>query len=143
MAFIPSYWRETPQRYRYEGNRCVKCDCKHDSKCDCETGQVFFPPRRTCCPWCDCTLEPCTIATTGKLLTYTIIVVPPTQFGDEAPYALGICEMDDGARLTAQIVDVPLDQVEIGMSVRIEFRKIQQDGHAGILMYGYKVVPIS
>jgi len=138
MAFIPSYWRETPQRYRYEGNKCTTSSGKCD--CDCE-GQVFFPPRRTCSPWCDCEMEPCTIATTGKLLTYTVIRIPPTQFGDEAPYALGICEMDDGARLTAQVVDVPLEEIKVGMPVRIEFRKIQQDGHAGILMYGYKVVP--
>ena len=49
--------------------------------------------------------------------------------------------MADGARLTAQIVDVPLEDITIGMAVRIEFRKVQQDGAAGILMYGYKVVP--
>ena len=141
MAFIPSYWREQPQRYRYEGNKCVKCDCKADARCDCETGTIFFPPRRTCCPWCDCTLEPVELAQTGRVLTYTIIHIPPTPFSDEAPYALAICEMDDGARLTAQLVDVPLDRVKTGMPVRIEFRKIQQDGHSGILQYGYKVVP--
>lgn len=137
MAFIPSYWRETPQRYRYEGNKCAGSDCKCSTTKDC----VFFPPRRTCSPWEDCTLEPCSIATTGKLLTYTVIRIPPTQFGDEAPYAMGICEMDDGARLTAQVVDVSLEDIKVGMPVRIEFRKIQQDGHSGILMYGYKVVP--
>ena len=136
MAFIPSYWRETPQRYRYEGNKCVKCD----HQCDCE-GQVFFPPRRVCSPWGNCQMEPVTIATTGKLLTFTIIRIPPTQFSDEAPYALGVCEMDDGARLTAQVVDCPLDEIEIGMPVKIEFRLIQRDGEAGILMYGYKVIP--
>jgi uncharacterized OB-fold protein len=43
--------------------------------------------------------------------------------------------------LTAQVVDVPLEDIKVGMPVRIEFRKIQKDGHAGILMYGYKVVP--
>jgi len=141
MAFIPSYWREQAQRYRYEGNQCVKCDCQDDGRCDFGPGHVFFPPRRVCCPWHTCQLEPHRIATTGKLLTYTIIVIPPTQFGDEAPYALGICEMDDGARLTAQLVDVPHDQIEIGMPVRLEFRKVQKDGEAGILMYGYKAVP--
>ena len=75
------------------------------------------------------------------MLTYTVIHIPPTQFSDEAPYALAVCEMTDGARLTAQVVDCPLDKIEIGMPVRIEFRKIQQDGEAGVLMYGYKVVP--
>jgi uncharacterized OB-fold protein len=141
MAFIPSYWREIPHRYRYEGNKCVKCECHGAEKCDCE-GRVFFPSRRSCCPWCDCTLEPVTIATTGKVLTYTVIHIAPDQFADEAPYALAICEMDDGARLQAQLVDCPLESVKTGMPVRIEFRRIQQDGEAGILMYGYKVVPV-
>jgi uncharacterized protein len=129
MALIPSYWRETPQRYRYEGNRCKEC------------GKVFFPPRRSCGPWCSCTLEPHVMATAGKLLAYTIIYIAPDQFTDEAPYALGICEMADGARITAQLVDCPHDQIKLGMPVQIEFRKIQEDGAAGILMYGYKVVP--
>ena len=141
MAFIPSYWREQSRRYRYEGNKCVKCDCVTTAQCGCEPGTVFFPPRVSCCPWCDCTLEPCNLATTGKVLTYTIIHIPPTPFGDEAPYALAVCEMDDGARLTAQVVDVPAAEMKVGMPVRIEFRLIQRDGASGILMYGYKLVP--
>jgi scaffold protein (connect acetoacetyl-CoA thiolase and HMG-CoA synthase) len=128
-ASVPSYWREQPQRYRYEANTCKEC------------GKVFFPPRRSCGPWCDCTLEPHTMATTGKLLTYTVIHVGPTQFGDEVPYVLGICEMADGARITAQVVDLGPEGPAVGMPVRIEFRKVQQDGEAGILMYGYKVAP--
>lgn len=141
MAFIPSNWREQPQRYRYEGVKVAKCECRTKDHCACPTGTIFFPPRAACCPWCDCTLEPVKLAQTGKVLTYTIIHIPPSQFGDEAPYALAICEMDDGARLTAQVADVPLDEMKTGMRVRIEFRKIQHDGHSGILMYGYKVVP--
>jgi uncharacterized protein len=129
-AMIPSYWREQPQRYRYEANKCSKC------------GKVFFPPRRACDPWCDCQLEPHVMATTGKLLTYTVIHIGPSQFGDEVPYVLGICEMADGARITAQVVDLVDTEPQIGMPVRIEFRKIQQDGEAGILMYGYKAVPV-
>lgn len=136
MAFIPSYWREIPQRYRYEANRCKDSSCCDDS---C-TGQ-FFPPRRTCGPWCDCELVPYTVAQTGKVLTYTIIRVGPTNFADEVPYALAVAEMEDGTRLTAQLVDVPVDEVKNGMPVKIEFRKVQKDGEAGILMYGYKLVP--
>jgi len=129
MAFIPSYWRERAQRYRYEGSRCK------------ETGEVFFPPRRTASPFAESTLEPYTLATTGKVLSYTVIRVPPTQFVDEAPYAVAICEMDGGGRITAQLVDCPFEDIKIGMRVRIEFRLIQKDSHHGILMYGYKVVP--
>lgn len=129
MAFIPSYWRETPQRYRYEGNMCP------------DDGTVYFPPRLVRDPWAKCKLKPVKLATEGKIKTYTIIHIAPPGFGDEAPYVLAVLEMTDGARLTAQVVDVPLDKVKVGMKVKIEFRKIQQDGHAGILQYGYKAVP--
>lgn len=129
MAFIPSYWRETPARYRYEGNKCPN------------DGTVYYPARLAKSPWSDCTLEPTKIATKGKVLTYTIIHIAPDEFSDEAPYAMAVCEMDDGARITTQLVDVPLDDVKCGMRVQLEFRKIQKDGAAGILMYGYKAVP--
>ena len=129
MAFIPSYWRERAQRLRYEGNKCEGCN------------EVFFPPRRACGIKCDEELKPHTLSTTGKVLSYTVIRIAPTQFTDEAPYAMAICEMDGGGRITAQLVDCPFEDIKIGMPVRIEFRLIQKDGHHGILMYGYKVVP--
>jgi len=129
MAFVPSYWRETPQRYRYEAVRCEEC------------AKVFFPPRRSCDPWCNCKLEPHTVAQEGRVLTHTVIHIGPDQLSDETPYVLAICEMDDGARLTAQVVDCSPEKVEAGLRVRIEFRRIQKDGESGILMYGYKVVP--
>jgi uncharacterized OB-fold protein len=40
-----------------------------------------------------------------------------------------------------QITDCEPEELKIGMPVKIEFRKVQQEGEAGILMYGYKAVP--
>ena len=77
----------------------------------------------------------------GKILTYTIIRVPPHQFVDQAPYAVGIVELDDGVKLTGQVVDCNFEELSIGKRVEIEFRKIMQEGEAGILCYGYKFVP--
>ena len=39
----PKYWREIPQRYRFEAIKCKKC------------GKVMFPPRLACpaCPYAD------------------------------------------------------------------------------------------
>jgi uncharacterized OB-fold protein len=86
-------------------------------------------------------MEDTVIATEGKVLTYTIIHVGPTEFADETPYILAICQMKDGARLTTQLVDCPLTKVKKNLKIRLEYRKIQSDGDAGILMYGYKAVP--
>jgi len=67
----------------------------------------------------------------------------PSGFADQAPYAVGIVKLDDGVEVTAQIVDCELDKLAIGQRVRIEFRKLQEDGESGIFCYGYKFVPAS
>ncbi len=123
------YWREIPQRYRFEANQCPKCQMK------------FFPPRLICPECGNQELEEARIAETGKLLTFTIIRVPPHQYVDQAPFAVGIAELDDGVKLTAQIVDCDFEDLKIGMRLKLEFRKVFQEGESGILCYGYKFVP--
>jgi uncharacterized OB-fold protein len=123
------YWREIPQRYRLEAGKCAGC------------GFIAFPPR-VICPTCGAReFERTRLAETGRLLTYTVIRVPPEPFEDQAPYAVGIAELDDGVRLTAQVVDCDLDRLAVGLRVRLEFRKLSEDGAAGVIHYGYKFVP--
>ena len=129
MTTPSRYWREIPQRYRLEANKCRKC------------GFVSFPPRLIC-PQCqNREFEETKLAEEGKVLTFTVIRVPPRQFVDQAPYAVGIVELDDGVKLTGQIVDCDFEDLKIGKRVKIEFRKIFDEGEAGILCYGYKFVP--
>jgi uncharacterized OB-fold protein len=123
------YWREIPQRYRLEAGKCKKC------------GTVSFPPRLVC-PQCGGReFDAMKLADKGKILTYTIVRVAPHQFADQAPYAVGIVELDDGVRLTAQIVDCDFAALKVGLRVRIEFRRIYEEGEAGVIYYGYKFVP--
>ena len=126
----PRIWREMPQRYRYEASQCAKCE------------KVFFPPRLICSSFRSKTFKKIKLNRNGELLTYTIIRVPPSQFKDESPYAMGIVELEGGGRINTQIVDCDFDQIKVGMKLRIEFRKIQAEGEAGIIGYGYKCVPI-
>jgi uncharacterized OB-fold protein len=122
-------WREIPQRYRLEAAKCRGC------------GLVCFPPR-VICPRCGSReFDKAKLAGSGKLLTYTIIRVAPQQFEDQAPYAVGIAELDDGVRLTAQIVDCDFSKLAVGMRVKVEFRRIYEEGAAGVIYYGYKFVP--
>jgi uncharacterized OB-fold protein len=59
----------------------------------------------------------------GKLLTYTVIHVAPEQFQDEVPYAVGIIQLENGAKLPGKITDVPDDQLKIGMNLTINFKE--------------------
>jgi len=129
MSTPSRYWREIPQRYRYEANKCVSC------------GHINFPPRLICPECKGREFEATKLAEKGKVLTYTIIRVAPQQFVDQAPYAVGIVELEDGVRLTAQIVDCDFEQMKIGLDVKLEFRKLYDVGESGIICYGYKFVP--
>jgi len=123
------YWREIPQRYRLEAGKCKNCSF------------IMFPPRLVC-PRCQSRVfNTVVLADAGKIVTYTIIRVPPHPFSDQAPYAVGIVELDDGVRLTGQIVDCSFEELKIGQRVKIEFRKVSQEGDAGVIYYGYKFVP--
>ena len=125
----PRYWREIPQRYRLEAVRCKEC------------GKIHFPPRIVCASCGARKFEKHILSDKGKVLTYTIIRVPPAPFKDQSPYAVGIVELDDGVKLTGQIVDCPFEEIKAGQRVKLEFRKMYSVGHSGILCYGYKCVP--
>ncbi len=121
-------WREQPQRYNMMANK------------DTETGKVYFPPRRVAPGNLDATFEDVQLSGTGKVLTYTIIRVAPTPYGDLAPYALAVVEADGGGRLTCQLTDLDVEEVKIGMAVKFEFRKLYDDNEASVIYYGYKAV---
>lgn len=77
----------------------------------------------------------------GEILSYTIIHVGSDDFEEQVPYPVAIIQLDEGPKLTAQIVDCSFEQLHIGMRVESEFRMIQQDGSTGAIYYGYKFKP--
>lgn len=122
-------WREQPQRYRMMANRCTR------------TGRVFFPPRIVAPGNLNAEFEDVQLSGKGKVATYTIIRVAPTPYADLAPYALCVIETEEGVRLTAQITDLPIEEVKIGLPVTFEFRRLFEDNEASVIYYGYKAVP--
>ena len=123
------YWREIPTRFRLEAVRCKGC------------GHVSYPARQVC-PSCRATaMEPTALSHSGKVVTSTVIHVPPNDLVMEAPYAVAIVETPEKVRLTAQVADCDPGDVRAGMEVRLEFRRIRREGHGGILCYGVKAVP--
>jgi uncharacterized OB-fold protein len=57
----------------------------------------------------------------GKLLTYTVIHFPPSQFQALAPYAVGILQFEEGPRLPGMIKNVKLEDLRIGIELAIGF----------------------
>ena len=78
----------------------------------------------------------------GRIVTYSIVHTAPENFERQTPYPIAIIELDEGPRLTAQIVDCDSNELKIGMKVQSTFRKIQEDGWVGAIYYGYKFKPL-
>jgi uncharacterized OB-fold protein len=91
------------------GGKCRKC------------GKVHLPPRPLCDNCLSKEFEWTTIPTKGKLLTYTIIHIAPTQFQSMVPYAVGIVQLGNGPRIPGMIRGVALEQIKIGMELAIDF----------------------
>jgi uncharacterized protein len=123
-------WRCYPQNYRLEAGRCKGC------------GAIYFPPRLICRECKSREFETFRLKDTGKVVTHTVIRTPSDEFTGQAPFAVGIIEMDDGVRLTCQIVDVGFDELKVGLPVKLEFRRIYAEGEAGVINYGYKAAPL-
>src|SRR2546427_4129551 len=129
---VPRFWREMKSRCTLSGTKCGSC------------GKVDFP-RRAVCPTCGRRsvgkMERVRLKGKGSVVTYTVIHDAPAQFEMQKPYVMAIVQMDEGVRLTSQLIDVKPENVKIGMKVQATFRKLGQEGEAGVIHYGYKFRP--
>jgi len=127
---VPIYWRESKYRYKLIGSECMKCHKR------------FYPPKRVC-PVCGSReLKDVKLPDKGRVVTYTIIRVPPKGYEEYAPYPIALIELEDGTRLIAQLTDVDPKDVKIGMVVKATFRKLSEIGRDGIIQYGVKFRPL-
>ena len=78
----------------------------------------------------------------GVIVTWTIIRVPPEGFSDQVPYPVAVVELEDGKRITAQMVDWEQGQCSIGQRVQVVLRRISEPTSEGVIPYGVKVKPI-
>lgn len=126
---VAKHWRETPERYRMEAGKCSKC------------GHICFPSRLICPECGHREFEKINLSGKGKLVTHTVIRTAPEGFGDLAPYAVGIIELDEGTKILAQVCDCDPTTLKTGDRLTWKFRRINEDGKTGMIYYGYKFVP--
>ena len=130
----PRFWREIPSRYNLIGTRCGNC------------GTVDFPPR-SICPKCHRKsvgkMQRQKLTGKGVVVSYTVVHDAPSQFDLLKPYVLAVIELEEKARLTSQLIDVEPANVKVGLPVEATFRRLGQEGEAGIIQYGYKFRPVT
>ena len=130
---VPRYWREQNERYNLIGSQCGNC------------GHRTFP-RRTLCPSCRHLsagqVTDMAFSGRGTIQTWTVVHQAPDTLALEAPYVLALVELEEGPRVTAQIVDVEPDALAVGLPVQSRFRKLGESSGSGVLHYGYKFGPV-
>ena len=126
------FWREFDTRYRMLATRCPQCE------------MVYFPPRSVC--------RKCRRSSVGRMvkvplppdgtvLSYTVIHQGQKGFEAQVPYVMAIVEFEGGVTALGQLVDCDIEDVAIGMRVRPVFRRVREEGDAGVIHYGYKFAP--
>ncbi len=91
------------------GVKCQRC------------GALLWPPRVVCPKCFSGAFDWIQFRGKGKLLTYTIIHFPPSQFQALAPYAVGILKLEEGPQLPGMIKNVKLEDLRIGMDLQVDF----------------------
>ncbi|MDT7891157.1 MAG: Zn-ribbon domain-containing OB-fold protein [Thermoproteota archaeon] len=127
----PSYWREKVYRYRLIATYCENCNKK------------FYPPRPICLYCNNQNLKEVKLPNTGTLLEYTQVFQTFPEFSKLAPYYLGLIKLDDGTIIVAQLTDVERSELKEGIRVEAVFRKMYEDGEAGLIYYGIKFRPLA
>jgi uncharacterized OB-fold protein len=101
---------EQAREGRLTGIRCGGC------------GEVAIPPREFCASCGKRAWQSVTLSGEGSLASYTIIRVAPSRHAAEAPYAVGVVKLKEGASIFGRIVDVPFEKLAVGLPLR--FRPI-------------------
>lgn len=133
MATAPRFWRENPSRYNLEGFKCNSC------------GKTYFPWREMC-PVCHRKsvgkIETVQLKGIGTVFSFSEVYEGLEELSMQRPYIVAMVEMDEGARITGQLIDCDPADIKIGTRVRATLRKLSEEGPSGVIHYGYKFVPL-
>lgn len=124
---VPMSWRLAKHRYALVGTRCKNAKCRQPS----------FPPRAVCKGCGSEEMEQFKFSGNGKILSYTIIHAAPEGFERHVPYAVALIRLEEDPVISGHVVG-SADDIAIGKSVRMVFRKLYEDGKSGIINYGFK-----
>ena len=95
-------------------------------QCCSACGTHIFYPRHNCTACGARSLEWVAARGTGSLYTYTVARRPThAAFVDRVPYVIAVVELDEGPRMTTNLVDCAPEDVSVGMRVEVAFGDLQ------------------
>ena len=92
----------------------------------CADCRAFRHPPRPMCPKCRSMRSEWVVSEgAGEVHSYTVVHHPSApSLRDAVPYGIVLVEMDEGPRIISNMVDVPPEELCIGMRVRVTFREV-------------------
>lgn len=120
-------WRNINRGNYINGSKCTKCS------------ELYFPVKLLCKKCGSIELKNHRFRGNGKIYSFSTIYFPPTGYEKQVPYVVAMIELEEGPKMTAQVIEC--DKVEVGRDVKSCIRKIYADGKAGIIHYGIKFRP--
>lgn len=114
-AYAAPYWAAA-REHRLVLQHCPRCD------------RIQHFPR----PWCTSCLHDALgyVDASGRGTVYACTVVrrnPHPAFAARVPYVLALVELDEGVRVTSNVVDCDPDTVHVGQRVRVCFEDVDDD----------------
>lgn len=95
------------------------------------------------CPGCGSTaVSPFQFSGRGQVYSYSMVFQAPMGFGEYVPYAVALVKLEEGPLVACQLTDVEPEMLRVGMDVEMVTRKLSEDGHDGLVLYGYKFRPV-
>ena len=109
------FW-EAARRHELRLQRCLDC------------GRVWYPPAPVCPSCLSDRHEWAPMSGRGTISSFVVFHKAWfPAFANETPYAVVQVELEEGPRLTANLVDVPPGEIRVGMPVTVVFDDITSD----------------
>jgi uncharacterized OB-fold protein len=109
----------------FKAYKCVDC------------GMVIAPPSGTCYGCGSTKMEWTDVSGKGTLVSFTVIHIAPDDFADEAPYYVGIVELEEGTRVTSRLIgynpETP-ETITLGTPVKLDYER----GSSGKVYLAFK-----
>ena len=91
-------------------------------------GRRRFPPRDICSGCLGREAEWVASSGRGRVVSFGVMhQVYHPGFAAEAPYAVVLVELEDGGRMTTNVIDCPLERLRAGLPVEVTFERRSAD----------------
>ena len=119
-------WRKFHNRYQLKGVICVNCK------------KIYYPSVCHCLKCGSNNFESFVFKDAAKLITWSVVYAAQEGFEDSLPYIIAIVELEQGERLTSQLVNIEISDLHYGLDLVPTFRKVFSSGDEGIIHYALK-----